>query len=376
MAAVRLAAILNMASDRRHRKAARQEINAHRRFELKRIEFYTDDLEEAWRGFVNEAPGATVAHQIEFRRIISRGLGCKPVYLLARDDVGITGVLPLFLVRTWWNARYLVSVPWLDYGGVCATDRESACRLIERAQQLADSTGASFVELRSVEPSGCELATSFERVTFLTDLSLGAETIWKAFDAKLRNQVRKAQKSGFAVEYGQHEFLDDFYKVFSRRMHDLGTPVWGKQLFAATLEAFPRSAHIVLVKKGEETATGALLLQFRGRDYIPSAAAYDRFLKNCPYHALYWSVIERGCKEGSRWFDFGRSAIDSPTYKFKIQWSEIPIPLAWQYSLHRTQEIPRINPHNPKYRLARSIWSKLPLALANRLGPVVIRNFP
>lgn len=347
-----------------------------RRAILRRVENYSDDMEAAWRDFVNQAPGATVAHQIEFRKVIAAGLGCQPHYLLVRDGVAVSGVLPLFLVRTWWNARYLISVPWLDYGGVCAADEESACLLVDRSRELAKTTGASFIELRSVEPIGCELATATERVTFLADLSAGSESLWKNFDAKLRNQVRKAQKSGLTVEYGRHNFLEEFYRVFARRMRDLGTPVWSKKLFAAVLDAFPNSAEIVLVKHGEETATGALLLKFRGRDYIPSAAAYDRFIKSCPYHALYWSVIERGCREGSRWFDFGRSSIDSPTYKFKIQWSETPVPLAWQYSMHGITEVPQINPHNPKYRLAQKIWRRLPLPLANWLGPAVIKNFP
>ncbi len=340
------------------------------------VEDYRDASETEWKEFVAAAPGATIAHEIGFRKVLAAGLGCKPHYLLARSNGAISGVLPLFLVRTWWNARYLVSVPWLDYGGICTHEAESERALLFRAKSLADENGASFIEFRSVEPTHQDLATVTERVTFLVDLSLGAETLWKGFDAKLRNQIRKAQKSELKVEFGGLNFVDEFYRVFSTKMRDLGTPVWSKRLFVEILTKMPDNSEIVLVRRGEETVTGALLLKSKGREYIPSAASYDKFLKLCPYHALYWTVIERGCREGARWFDFGRSSIDSPTYKFKIQWSENPVPLAWQYSMHRMKEVPQINPGNPKYRLAQEVWRHLPLSLANLLGPAVIRNFP
>lgn len=346
------------------------------RVSLRKVSEYSDDCEGLWTEYVRQSPRASIAHQIGFRKVIKEGLGNRPLYLIVKDGDHLTGVLPLFLVRTWWNVSYLISVPWLDYGGICADDVESEALLLEEARRIAEREKAIFIEFRSERAGSQELVNFQQRVTFLMDLTVGGEAIWKAFDAKLRNQIRKSQNSGLTVQYGHLELLDEFYKVFAWKMRELGTPVWGKKLFAGVLREFPESVEIALVKQGETTITGALVLSFKDRQYVPSAASYRKYLKMCPYHALYWNVIERGSKTGFKYFDFGRSMIDSSTYHFKKQWVNTPTPLEWQYSLHRISEIPQINPSNPKYRFARLLWSKMPLPIANLLGPLVIRNFP
>ena len=343
---------------------------------MRRVEEFTDDCERIWTDYVRESPQASIAHQVGFRRVIREGLGSTPVYLLVRDGDRITGVLPLFLVRTWWNVAYLISVPWLDYGGICADDAESEALLLEEARRIAEREKAVFIEFRSERKSHQPMVDFDRRVTFLMDLTTGSDAIWKALDGKVRNQIRKSQNSGLTVEYGRLELLDDFYRVFAWKMHKLGTPVWGKRLFAELLQEFSDSVEIALVKQGETTITGALLLSFKDRLYVPSAASYQKYLRSCPYHALYWNVIDRGSKSGFKCFDFGRSMTGSSTYNFKKQWVSTPTTLEWQYSLHRILEIPQINPSNPKYRFAKWMWTRLPLPAANLLGPAVIRNFP
>jgi lipid II:glycine glycyltransferase (peptidoglycan interpeptide bridge formation enzyme) len=131
-----------------------------------------------------------------------------------------------------------------------------------------------------------------------------------------------------------------------------------------------------MVKKDEKYIAGGLVLEFKDRLYVPSAAAYRSALKYCPNHGLYWEVIRKGCEEEYSYLDFGRSKIDSNTYKFKKQWVPDPTQLKWQYHLARAKEIPAINPASPKYRLFINIWKKLPLSAANYLGPRIIKNFP
>ena len=343
---------------------------------MRRVVEYSESHRELWTNFVNRSPNASIAHQIGFRKVIEDGLGMTAKYLAVHLDDRLTGILPLFKVKTWWNAVYLVSVPWLDYGGICADDDESERLLLDEAKRLANREGANFIELRSEHKSHQQLVDYSHRVTFLMELSAGADAIWTGFDPKLRNQVRKSQNSGLTVQYGGLELLDEFYKVFAWKMHELGTPVWGKKLFAGVLTEFSDSVELALVKKDSETVTGALVLRFKDRMYVPSAASYRQYLKQCPYHALYWNTIGRAIEKGCKYFDFGRSSVNSSTYNFKKQWVEVATPLEWQYSLHRVSEVPEINPGNPKYSFAKWIWSRMPLPLANLLGPAVIKNFP
>jgi hypothetical protein len=159
-------------------------------------------------------------------------------------------------------------------------------------------------------------------------------------------------------------------------MRDLGTPVWGKDFFSAILKAFPQTSRIILVKSDLGPVAGGLVLSFKDRFYVPSASAYRGSLKMCPNHALYWRVIREACRQGKSYFDFGRSSQGSNTFRFKKQWVPHPTQLNWQYFLNKASQTPEINPSNPKYRLFIKTWQKLPIRLANFLGPKVIKNFP
>lgn len=319
---------------------------------------------------------ATIAHQLGWRQVIAEGLGHRPLYLVARRSQTLCGILPLFLVTTWWRTRYLISLPWIDYGGILADDTESETALLEEARRLAEQFRAEFVEFRTVEEQPLGLPLRTDKVTFHLPLAEDPEILWKKFDAKLRNQIRKSEKCDLTVEFAGVEKLDAFYRVFAYNMRDLGTPVWGKSFFQSILTTFPDSAQLVLVSKESEVIAGGLALTFKDRVYVPSASSYRRALTYCPNHALYWAVIRQGCERGLKFLDFGRSTWDGPTFNFKKQWGAPPTQLHWQYALHGTAELPAINPSNPKYRLFIKMWQKLPLPVANLLGPRLIRNFP
>ena len=333
---------------------------------------YTD----AWDDYVARSPRSTIAHRLGWRDAMAKGLGHKPLYRVAVDGKSITGIMPLFLVTTWWRTKYLVSLPWIDYGGICADDAVTEQALLADARRLAADYSVQFVEFRSVDEQPLGLTVRSDKVTFLLSLDADFETVWKQFDAKLRNQIRKSEKSGLTTEFGGAERLDDFYRVFAHNMRDLGTPVWGKGFFRAIFERFPDSAELILVKKESEVIAGGLVLSFKDRVYVPSASSYRWSLTYCPNHALYWAVIRCGCERGLKYLDFGRSSWDGPTFNFKKQWGAPPTQLHWQYALHKMPELPAINPGNPKYKFLIKMWQKLPLGVANLLGPRLIKNFP
>ncbi len=329
-----------------------------------------------WSAFVDKTVTSTIAHQIGWKEVMQTGLGHKPKYLIALDNDKVMGVLPLVIMKVFWGPRYAISLPWIDYGGVCADDFETENMLLNKARRITESEKAQFMELRSVEAGDHNFHIREDKVTFLLELNKDFDIMFKSFNSKLRNQIRKAEKSELTTKFGGIELLPDFYKIFSWKMHDLGTPVWGKSFFKMIFEAFPETARIILVKKDEQPVAGGLVLAFKDRLYVPSAAAYRSALKYCPNHALYWEVIKKSCEEGCRYFDFGRSKIGSSTFKFKQQWVPTPTSLTWQYYLARAKKMPSIDPSNPKYKLFINIWKKLPLSVANYLGPKIIRNFP
>jgi FemAB-related protein (PEP-CTERM system-associated) len=344
---------------------------------MTKISEFSTEQTERWRQFVDSSPQATVAHEIGWREVIRDSLGHEPIYLMATDGNEITGILPLFAVQTWWRSRYIVSLPWIDYGGICAVNEEAEKMLLDRACDITRRRNAKFMELRSVAKTQTDnLELSEKKVTFLLELDNDPEVIWKGFNAKLRNQVRKADKSGLSTEYAGPEELDSFYRVFARNMRDLGTPVWGKDFFERILTSFKDTARLILVKKDDRVIASGLALAFKDRLYVPAASSYRTYLKYCPNHALYWRVIKDACEQGYRYFDFGRSTWGSSTFNFKKQWASEPTQLYWQYYLNSVDTVPTINPGNPKYRLFINLWRKLPVSVANIVGPKLIKNFP
>ena len=136
----------------------------------------------------------------------------------------------------------------------------------------------------------------------------------------MRNQVRKGEKSGLTVARGGEELLPDFYSVFSRNMRDLGTPVYGAGLFAAALRQFPSDAELFVVRAERTPVAAALLLHGPGVTEVPSASSLRQYNHTCANMLLYWNLLERAVERGQAVFDFGRSTIDGPTYRFKKQW--------------------------------------------------------
>jgi serine/alanine adding enzyme len=348
---------------------------------MARIIEYSESLESKWAEFIENCPTANVAHLPGWRKVIEKGLGHRPKYLMSADGDKVTGVLPLFLIRTWTRSCYLVSIPWIDYGGVCANNLETENLLLSEARKVARTEKAKYIELRSIDvnPLLADTPNLFlrrDKVTFILELDKDPECIMKKFDSKLRNQIRKSQKSGLITEFAGIEKLQDFYKIFAWRMHALGTPVWGVKFFKAILNTYPSTARVALIKKDDKYIAAGLILAFKDRLYVPSAAAYSNYLQYCPNQALYWQIIRKGCEQGYKYFDFGRSSWGSPTFNFKKQWVSTPLQLTWQYYLNTAKHPPDFENGKKKYAPLIAIWRRLPLPVANMLGPRVIRNFP
>ena len=210
----------------------------------------------------------------------------------------------------------------------------------------------------------------------ILDLAPDTDAQWRSFNAKLRNQIRKAQKSGLQFVAGHLELLDGFYEVFARNMRDLGTPVYPKNFFHNILEAFPESTRIFAVYHNTKVIAAGIGSWFRKTLEIPWASSINDYKILCPNNMLYWEAIQFAIRNGFNKFDFGRSTLNEGTYNFKRQWGAQPVQLYWQYLMDGQNSIPDLNPSNPRYQTAIRIWQHLPLSVTRLLGPMIVRNIP
>ncbi len=200
--------------------------------------------------------------------------------------------------------------------------------------------------------------------------------MWEHLDRKVRNQIRKAQKSGLVCEHGGPELLPAFYGVFARNMRDLGTPVYSRRLFAEGLQTFPEQTRVHVVRLNGAPVAAGITFEARGTIEVPWASSIRDYNSLCPNHLLYWNIIERAVDAGASMLDFGRSTPHEGTYKFKEQWGAQPVALHWEYPSFKGEQLPNASPTNPKFQLAVNMWKKLPLSIATRVGPSIVRAIP
>jgi FemAB-related protein (PEP-CTERM system-associated) len=298
--------------------------------------------------------------------------------LEALDEDGNTrGILLLAYVSTFLFGRFLVSLPYLNYGGVVTDDESAAALLIDQAVQLADDLGVRYLELRqqtAVEHPKLSHQMN-TKAQMRLELPATSELLWKQLSGKVRNQVRKGQKSELKATWGGLELLRPFHAVFSRNMRDLGTPSYGSRLFANILQEFSDRAEFCVVTSDETPVAGALLLHGWGITEVPSASCLREYNHTCANMFMYWQLLERAIQRRQEVFDFGRSTRDSNTYRFKEQWGAREAPTTWQYYLRRGT-IGDMRPDNPRNQRLVRIWQRLPLGLTRLIGPSIIRGIP
>jgi FemAB-related protein (PEP-CTERM system-associated) len=331
--------------------------------------------EYEWDQFVERQPDASGYHLWRWRRVMTRAFGHETMYLAAREGEEIVGVLPTVLIKSWMFGRALVSLPFVNYGGVLAVGGDARRALVDAAASVAADARADHLELRHLVRHFEDLPVKQHKVTMRLRLAANEEQAWTSLDRKIRNQIKKAEKGGLTCETGGRELVADFYGVFAHNMRDLGTPVYGRVFFDAVLETFPTSARVFVVRLGRTPVAAAIAYAFRDTIEIPWASSLRSSRPLCANTLLYWHAVREAIAGGKAHFDFGRSTPGDGPFQFKRQWGAEPSTLAWEYRIFKGG-VPNQNPSNPKYRSAIAVWKRLPVRLTTWIGPSIVRSIP
>ena len=326
----------------------------------------------AWDAFVERASDSTVAHRWGWGEVIARAYGHPTTFLAAVEGDVLRGALPLTLVRTRIFGAHLVSMPYLDYGGVCTDgDDAVAVALVAEAVRRADAAGATL-ELRHVTDRDVGLPRSLEKVTMLLELEHDVNAQWKGLRSERRNRVRKGERAGLTAQVHGIDGLRAFYRVLARNMRDLGSPVHAEDFFRATVETLGDRARFLVVRL-RDTPVGAALILFDGDTLsIPYVSSLRAYFDLCPNQVLYWSAMRLAIQEQFRVLDFGRSSRGVGTFEAKRQWRAEPEQLYWHY--HPASAPPGGEVRRLEW--ASHVWRKIPEPLADRLGPWLRKGIP
>ena len=371
------------------------------------IRFYNDHDRERWDSYVFNHPHGTFFHLIGWKTVVERTFHHKSFYLIAESNDGTTppqnavsaanpgnsgicldpqakrssnvicGILPLFSVKSFFFGKSLVSLPFAAYGGILADNQQVTTELLDRAKELTRSEGLHYLELRN-RNGGIENLPSKELyVLFQREIFEDLESNMMAIPRKSRRMIRVGEKAGLTYEFGQRELVPQFYRIFARSYHRLGTPVFSIKLFKNLLGELKEQANILLVRNREGKSISSVLTFYYKDQVLPYyAGSLFEYRDLAPNDYMYWQLMKYGHEKGYRWFDFGRSKVDTGSYDFKRHWGFEPEPLPYQYFLNRINEIPNISPANPKYQKKIEMWRKLPFWASQIIGPRIVKYIP
>lgn len=333
----------------------------------------TDGDAANWDAFVQAADGGTFFHLAGWRQIFADIFRLTPRYLVAERDGKIAGILPLVHQRSWLFGNALISAPFCVEGGPLAADPEVRDALDAAALELLQETGADYLEFRSRTASRPEWQT---RRGLYADFSKPITGDEKqnllAIPRKQRAVVRKALEGTLSGAVERNP--DNLFRVYSESVRNLGTPVFPKRYFAALIGAFGSDCDIVTIMDRGQPVAAVMNFYFRDRvmPYYGGGTAAAR--RNGANDLLYWEVMRQAAARGYRQFDFGRSKANTGAFAFKKNWGFEPSWLEYEYRTRTGASLPEKNPLNPKYSLLIAAWRRLPLPVANMLGPLLIRG--
>ena len=338
-----------------------------------------DELREseasAWDAYVDTHPRANCYHLRAWKTAAEAAYGIEAPFLVARESGGgpVRGALPLFVVRAGPGSAYLTTGLFGAYGPVLAEDDATGEALVAAAVDRARAANARYVVLKGLgeEPRARGFEPLDRWVVARLPLDPDPDLVWRKFRDKMRNAVRKGQRSGLEVRAGE---LDGFYDVLAENMHRKGAPIYGRALFRELTRALGDRAEVVTLAEGERTVSGALVIRFRGVATVPFASSRPSSFHLNPNNLLYWEIISRSCRAGLHTLDFGRSLRESSTLSFKLGWGARTEAQPMYVRTVRGAP-PRFDVTAPAVRLLVRLWQSLPRSFADALGPQVCRRW-
>ena len=329
-----------------------------------------------WEKYVEDNPSATFYHRIEWKDIIEKSFGHKTYYLMAMDGQKVVGILPLVHIKSLIFGSIFCSMPFLNFGGVCANDEGAENLLLKEGEEILRNRRGAYLELRHLKQTSSGIPCKHHKVSMTIELNPDPEVLWSAFTSKHRTTVRRAAKNGLELKFGKAELLAEFYDVMCHGWKELGTPIYAYSFLKNIVDALGDSIEICLVFHEGKAVAAA----FNGlhKDTVEGMwlSSLNEYAKLQAGYVLYWEMIKRACEKGYRQFHLGRSSVESGGEFFKKKWNAVAKPLYWEYILNKRKTVPELNVDNPKYQRAIEIWRKLPYRVTTCIGPHLAKNIP
>jgi FemAB-related protein (PEP-CTERM system-associated) len=341
-----------------------------------------------WDAFVSRHPWGSFYHLTGWSRVVREVFHHQPHHLVVEQGRRWLGVLPLFLTRSPFLGRNLVSVPYAVYGGVLADSEPAQQALLEHAAALARTLGAGYVELRHLEARPGERPRSPLYVTFRCQLPEDPQAVMALIPKKARAEVRRARASvdaggegrapGHGIVVTPDGTVEELFALFADNKRRLGSPALPRRWFQGLVDEFGKAAVIHRARDPQgRTLAAVMSFCFKDTVYAYYSGSLTGINDTGVNNLIYCEIMEWAVRQGYARFDFGRSRHDSGPAKFKKNMGFEAEPLHYEYLLvGEGATLPAFHPSNPRLDLPRRLWSKLPLRATHWLGARLSRYLP
>ncbi len=327
-----------------------------------------------WSEFLEFFPEAGVGHLPQWGPIIKTAYNMDSIYLAAMKGAEVFGLLPLVFIKSRLFGRALVSMPYLNDGGIIAKNDEAAHLLLTAAKELLTKENMSYLELRDTTDLNLGIPPRLEKISMVLDLRDGKDDVWmRLLHSNVRNKIRKSQKMGVTVKEGA-EGLHNFYKMHVINMQELGSPAHSLVFFEEILKKFKDNIRLYVATEDGKTIGGKLVLFFGETMYFLWVSSPWEYRQYAAVSLMDWQAVEDAMERGIKFCDFGRSTAGSTHYDFKKKWGAEIKQLYWHVypydsNLQNTSD-------KKTYGKLSAIWKKLPLSVVRFLGPKLRGGLP
>lgn len=326
-----------------------------------------------WDAFVTSCEEATLFHRAGWKRVIEESLGQSCHFLMVERDGEVRGVLPLTHVSSRLFGNTLISNAFCVYGGPAAKDDEARRALDRAASELAETLGVDHLEYRLRRPLHPDWACNASLyATFRKTIDADPEKNLLAIPRKQRAMVRKGIKLGLKSEIDRT--IDRFFPIYSESVRNLGTPVKSRRYYQSLLDVFADDCEVLTVVHDGQPISSVISFYFGDEVHLYHGGGLPAARQLAGYDFMYWEVMRRASERGIRVFDYSRSKRGTGAFAFKEHWGFEPEALYHEYKLLKGDSVPDMNPLNPKYHRMIALWKRLPVRLANAVGPHLARQ--
>jgi len=295
---------------------------------------------------------------------------------MAIDNKEVTGILPIVHLKSLIFGSIFCSMPFLNFGGICADDEASERALLSEAEKILKTSHGSYLELRHKKKSITDIPAKTHKVSMTLELDPDPDVLWKNFKTKHRTNIRRAYKNGLEIKVRGQEYLQDFYDLLSIGWRDLGTPFYKFSFFENIMNSFSDAVEIYLVYHDGQPIASAFNGLFRNTVEGMWTYSLRDFAKLQTNYLLYWEMIKRACENGYKLYHLGRSTNETGATFYKKKWNAVTKQLYWEYVLKKEGKLPDLSVDNPKYDLAIKVWRNLPVGVTRFIGPMIAKNIP